>query len=168
MCWDQCDPGSHLLYSTVASSWGFPGGSDGEESTCNAGDLGLIPGSGRSFGKRIGYPLQYSCLESSMDRGTWRATESYSPERGTESDTTERLTTQAHRSLKMEWVHFSWLLGQGFRAGTVHTHTFLISPSGFQCQSVSHSVMSNSVTPWTVACKDPLSMRFAKQEYWSG
>ena len=53
---------------------GFPGGSDGKESACNAGNLGLIPGSGRSPGEGNGNPLQYSCLENSMDRGTWRAT----------------------------------------------------------------------------------------------
>ena len=52
----------------------FPGGSDGEESTCNAGDLGSISGSGRSPGKENRYPLQYSCLENSMDRGAWWAT----------------------------------------------------------------------------------------------
>ena len=43
---------------------GFPGGSDGEESACSAGDLGLITGSGRSPGEGNGYPLQYSCLEN--------------------------------------------------------------------------------------------------------
>ena len=43
-------------------------------STCNAGDLGLIPGSGRSPGEGNGNPLQYSCLENSTDRGTWWAT----------------------------------------------------------------------------------------------
>ena len=53
---------------------GFPGGSDGKESAGNAGDLGLIPGSGRSSGEGNGYPLQYSCLENSMDRGAWQAT----------------------------------------------------------------------------------------------
>ena len=53
---------------------GFPGGSDGKESSCNAGDLGLIPGLGRSPGIGHGNPLQYSCLESSMDRGPWWAT----------------------------------------------------------------------------------------------
>ena len=53
---------------------GFPGGSDGEESTCEAGDLGLIPGSGRSSGEGNGYPLQYSCLETPMDKGAWQAT----------------------------------------------------------------------------------------------
>ena len=45
---------------------GFPGGSDGKESACNAGDLGSIPGSGRSPGEGNGYPLQYSCLENPM------------------------------------------------------------------------------------------------------
>ena len=53
---------------------GFPGGSDGEESACNVGDLGLIPGSGRSPGGGHGNPLQYSCLENLMDRGAWWAT----------------------------------------------------------------------------------------------
>ena len=53
--------------------WGFPGGSDGKESACNAGDQSLIPGSGRS-GEGNGNPLQYSCLENSMDGGAWWAT----------------------------------------------------------------------------------------------
>ena len=53
---------------------GFPGGSDGKESACNAGDAGSIPGWGRSPGEGRGYPLQYACLEKSMDRGAWRAT----------------------------------------------------------------------------------------------
>ena len=48
--------------------WGFPRGSDGKESACNAGDLGSISGSGRSHGEGKGNPLQYSRLENSMDR----------------------------------------------------------------------------------------------------
>ena len=52
----------------------FHGGSDGQESTRNEGDLGLIPGLGRSSGGEHGNPLQYSCLENPMDRGAWRAT----------------------------------------------------------------------------------------------
>jgi len=52
----------------------FPGGSDSKESTFSAGDPGSIPGSGRSPGEENGYPLQYSCLENSMDRGAWWAT----------------------------------------------------------------------------------------------
>ena len=51
---------------------GFPVGSDGKKSACNAGDLGSIPGLGRLLGEGNGYPLQYSCLENSMDRGAWR------------------------------------------------------------------------------------------------
>ena len=53
---------------------GFPGGSDGKASAHNAGDLGSIPSSGRSRGEGNGNPLQYSCLENSMDGGAWWAT----------------------------------------------------------------------------------------------
>ena len=53
---------------------GFPGGSDGKELTCSAGDPGLIPESGRSPGEGNGNLLQYSYLESSMDRGAWQVT----------------------------------------------------------------------------------------------
>ena len=52
----------------------FPSGSAGKESACNAGDIGLIPGLGRSPGEENGNPLQYSCLGNSMDGGSWRAT----------------------------------------------------------------------------------------------
>ena len=52
---------------------GFPDGSDGEESASSAGDLGWIPGLGRSPEERNGNPLQYSCLENSTDRGAWQA-----------------------------------------------------------------------------------------------
>ena len=52
----------------------FPGGSDVKASACNAGDLGSIPGLGRSPGEGNGNPLQYSCLENPMDRGAWWAT----------------------------------------------------------------------------------------------
>ena len=50
---------------------GFPGGSEVKASACNAGDLGSIPGSGRSPGEGNGNPLQYSCLENPMDGGAW-------------------------------------------------------------------------------------------------
>ena len=67
---------AHSMWETfmLISPWllGFSGDSDGKESICNAGDLGSIPGLGRSPGGRNGNPLQYSCLENPMDRGTWR------------------------------------------------------------------------------------------------
>ena len=52
----------------------FPSGSDGKESACNARDQSSIPGSGRSPGEGKGYPLQYSCLENSMEKGAWQVT----------------------------------------------------------------------------------------------
>ena len=55
---------SFLIITTLS---GFPGGSAGKESTCNAGDLGSVPGLGRSPGEGKGYPLQYSGLENSID-----------------------------------------------------------------------------------------------------
>ena len=59
------------LPSQVAQGrkWGFPGGSEVKNSPANAGDTGLIPGSGRFPGEGNGNPLQYSCLENPMDRG---------------------------------------------------------------------------------------------------
>ena len=84
MVWD---PISHLdgnAFSIVwvhCIVWGFPGGSTGKESTCKAGDLGLIPGLGRSPGEGKSYPLQYSGLENSVDCN--------SPWGHKETDTTE-------------------------------------------------------------------------------
>ena len=67
-------PSGVLEMFSICTCTVIPGGSDGKESACNAGDLGLIPGSGRSPGERNGHPLQYSCLENPMDRGAWQAT----------------------------------------------------------------------------------------------
>ena len=71
--WIYC-PFILIIYHSKSMGWGKASGSDGEESACSAGDLGLIPGSGRSPGKGHGNPLQYSCLENSMDRRAWWAT----------------------------------------------------------------------------------------------
>ena len=68
------------LKSQLLKNWkskhnlGFPGGSDGKESACNLGDLGSIPGLGRSPGGGHSNPLQCSCLENPMDRRAWWAT----------------------------------------------------------------------------------------------
>ena len=84
LCPTLCDPmdcslpGSpvHGIFQARVLEWGaiailgFPGGSDGKESVCNAGDPGSISGLGRSPGEGNGSPLQYSCLENPMDGGT--------------------------------------------------------------------------------------------------
>ena len=69
----------------------FPGGSDGEESTCKVGDLGLIPGLGRSPGGGHSNPLQYSCLENPHGQ---RNLVGYNPRDRKESDVTELLSSE--------------------------------------------------------------------------
>ena len=64
----------YQLLSNLPEKLDFCGGSDSKESACSAGDLGSIPGSGRSPGEEKGNPLQYSCVGNPMDRGAWRAT----------------------------------------------------------------------------------------------
>ena len=72
---------------------GFPGGSDGKESVCNAGYLGSNSGLGRSPGEGNGYPLQYSCLENSMDGGVWQA-----------------IVHEIAKSQTIEWLTEDWLV----------------------------------------------------------
>ena len=72
---------------------GFPGGSGSKESACNVGDLGSIPGMGRSPGGRHGYPLQYSCLENPHEQ---RSLAGYSPWGHKESEMIEQLSTAQH------------------------------------------------------------------------
>ena len=77
---------------------GFSAGSDGKEYTCNAGDPALIPGLGSFPRETNGNPLQYSCLENSMDRG-------YNSWCCKKSDTTEQLTQQtAEMEQEINWV----------------------------------------------------------------
>ena len=91
-----------LLFS-ILKFMVFPGGSDGKESSCQAGDLGLILGSGKSPGEGSGNPLQYSCLENLMDRGA----AGYSPWGYKESDRTEHTHT-----------HTRWTGRGGMAGGT--------------------------------------------------
>ena len=70
----------------------------------NAGDVGSIPGSGRSPGEGNGNPLQYSCLGNPMDRGVWWATVHGVPK---ESDMTEKLNNNT--TIQQQFLHFQWL-----------------------------------------------------------
>ena len=67
LCVCVCVCVTEYMYNGIL---GFPGGSDGKESTCNVGDLGLIPGLGRSPGEGNDNPLQYFCPENAMDKET--------------------------------------------------------------------------------------------------
>ena len=104
--WDVFSRGGHLpceksrkdpeAQSTVCvrgpQSLGFPGDLEGKEPTCSAGDLGSVPGLGRSPGEGNAYSLWHSCLENSRDRGAWRATVWDRKE----SDMTERPSQPVH------------------------------------------------------------------------
>ena len=70
----QLSDWTELNVKDACCKLGFPSGSAGKESTCNARDTGSIPGLGRSPGGGLGNPIQYSHLQRSMDRGAWRAT----------------------------------------------------------------------------------------------
>ena len=93
----------------------FPGGSEVKASTCNAGDLGSIPGSGRSPGEGNGNPLQYSCLENPMDGGAWWATVHK------ESDRTEPL------HFHFQAIHTCYLSSFSFSVYT--KHELILSPT---------------------------------------
>ena len=80
----------------------FPGDSDGEECACNAGDLGLIPGSGRSSGEGHGNPLRYSCLENPHGQRSLAGCSTWGRK---ELDTTERLSTHTSMWLSISEGH---------------------------------------------------------------
>jgi len=70
----QIHPFPTIFLGVKKKGEGFPVGSNGKESACNVGDVGSILRLGRYPGEGYSYPLQYSCLENSMDRGAWQAT----------------------------------------------------------------------------------------------
>ena len=94
----QTEKKAELYYLII--QMGFPGGSDGKESACNAGDTDLIPGLGESPREGNDYPLQYSCLENPMDQGAWWATTSKCPKLYQKSNkTVGKSTYNAYESI---------------------------------------------------------------------
>ena len=143
-----------MRFGQTIPSWGFPGGwFSGKESTCNAGDLGLIPGSGRSPGGN-GNPLQYSCLENSMDRGFWWATVHGAPK---PSGTWSFLEAQGRGRTKanQDFPHRSTckateikILGNLWATGSHQGLKMLWDPQGcidFWDESVSEGVTGNTL-----------------------
>ena len=112
------------IYTTPTSQTlkSFPGGSDSGESACNAGDPGLIPGSGRSPGKGHGSPFQYSCPENLVDRGAcWAtvhgvaeldATEQLTHTPPTLKSHTTTLESLIYSNVKITGETFEWVLIQ--------------------------------------------------------
>ena len=155
---------------------GFPGGSDGKAIVCNSGDLGSVPGSGRSPGERNGNPLQYSCLENFMDGGAWQATV-----HGVAKSRTRLSNFTGHHSvnLPLQVLRAPFPLPQlprpfccccycclAFRSVPSLPTLALRWFSEVKCQSLSRVRLFS--TPWTVACQAPPSMGFSKQEYQCG
>ena len=136
---------------------GFPGGSDGKEHACNAGDPGSIPGSGRSAGLGNSNPLQYSCVGNPMHRGAWRA-----QSMGLQNRTYQH--TQAQAAL-LQSLKICWHLG-GNKQECERVFHLLFQLCVCVCESFSRVWFY--VTPWTVACQASLSMGFSRQDYWSG
>ena len=96
ICWNQKKWMPNGVWRDLVRVWGFPGSSDSEEATCNAGNLGLIPWSGRLPREGTDNPLQYSCLENPMGRGAWQAIALGI----SESDMTEQVNTSVSKSMR--------------------------------------------------------------------
>ena len=138
----------HLSYREVPIFFyytGFPGGSDSIESSCNAGDPGSILGSERSPGEGNGNPLQYSCLENSMDRGAWWAPVHGLTKSRTQlkqlnthtSNTDSYFISNCYRNLQLEWSRIQTTFFMICKRACFLRRTFQVyTPSDFTYQSI--------------------------------
>ena len=105
--WDAEVCSCKEIFTTIQDYVGLPWWLRGNESACSAGDMGSVPGSGRSPGGGHGNPLQYSCLENPMDRGAWQATvHAWSCKRdiGTQQQQIRLCSWSSKRWVNMNWV----------------------------------------------------------------
>ena len=144
---------------------GCPGGPDGKESACNAGDPGSIPGSGRFPGERNVNPLQSSCPENPMERGSLVG---YRPWGCKESGMTEWQTLSF--SVCIHNNKYSLITScQGQEVPVKFHHPPLLAlEMKMKVKVKSLSRVRLFATPWTVAYQAPLFMGFSRQEHWSG
>ena len=120
--------------------WGFPGGSDGKEFACNAGDLGSIPGSGRAPGEGNGNPLQDSCLENLTDEGAWQVHGVVKSQTRlsnfthltTESAQGASLMARCHRTLELGVQAVLEVQFSSPRLSLLHSHSLLLQ-TAFLC-----------------------------------
>ena len=153
----------------------FPGDSLGKESACRAGDLGSTTGLGRFPGEGNSYPLQYSCLENSVDRGGQQSMGSQRA--GHDWVTTAAAAAAAAKLLQSCPTLCDPIdrspLGSAI-PGILQARTLewvAISVSNAWKWKVKVKLLSRVrllATPWTAAYQAPPSMEFSRQEYWSG
>ena len=153
----------------------FPGDSLGKESACRAGNLGSTTGLGRFPGEGNSYPLQYSCLENSMDRGGQQSMGSQRA--GHDWVSTAAAAAAAAKSLQSCPTLCDPIDGSPLGSaipGILQARTLewvAISFSNIwkgKLKVKSLSCVQPSATPWTAAHQAPLSMGFSRQEYRSG
>ena len=162
-----------ILCVELKDQSGFPGGSGGKVSACNAGDLGLIPGSGKAPGEGNGNLLQYSCLENPMEGGVWQATvHGLAKSRTWLSNfslkVSQRWKLRVLDILQVWDTHTSLLIAQNMQMApkafmppctsplnfpypdysSIHCRPCLLSPALCVCVYVSCLIMSNSLQPY--------------------
>ena len=137
----------------VLNSQELPNSSVVKNPPANAGDAGLIPGSGRSPGVGNGNPLQYSCQGSPMHRGAWWATV-----HGVTKSRTRLGTHTCKFLFRLRCAHFS---PEGVRL----SHNVTNLKSCHTCARMLSHFSHVSLQQWTIACQAPLHMGFSRQGY---
>ena len=164
--WQICM--GYIMYAYICVD--FPGGSPVKNTLANAGDLSLIPGSGRFSEEGNGNPLQYSCLENHMDRGAWWATVHEVTKSWTwlSEWTTMMMCVCVCVYIKKN-IKVPWLLRTAGLVLCVHvfSNTWLRKCIGIVVAELLSRVQLFA-TPWIVAHQAPLSIELSWQASWSG